>query len=228
MNRFYVPLILFRATCLVTPLTAALAVPSLAAPVTFVIDPSQSSLSVSGTVFINTLAGLVGVGPLVEQSPGSLTAPVSGTIDTQTDLSTYVQIQPSTAIFAANTGTYLPNSASDNYGALNGGPGLVFDAHNSEFSMTSGSLPLIGGDFQVGAGGSQVQLVSMATDTDLLGGLYSIVFQNLSSISALGLGELTVDNGVAQIDLPFYGTYVLTSNITSQILSSPAASWRAG
>ena len=93
---------------------------TLPSVVNFTIDPSQSSLAVSGTVMTS-----IGNGDLREQGPGSLVTTYEGTIaaDVDTDNGLITFLSDSSAAVADISGTWEPNvgggsgSAPANYGA---------------------------------------------------------------------------------------------------------------
>jgi hypothetical protein len=97
-------------------LLASIFLPSLALANSYVftIDSSQSSLWLSGTLDLTGTPPL-GMYPMTEQGPGSLTAPVSGTLAVETDLASTIQLQRGGSIVPAITGDWRPQ-----YGASEG------------------------------------------------------------------------------------------------------------
>jgi hypothetical protein len=128
---------------------------ALAVPITFQLDPSQSSIA---------LAGFFGAIPLSEQAPGSATTTYSGPISVDVDnplAPTTIQLLGSSAVAAIN-GQWLPEAGG---GPAAGNPGMAQDANyglflnagalgnawgavrNLVFDVTSGVEPVVLGQF---------------------------------------------------------------------------------
>ncbi len=121
-----------------TVLIAALVLAGLATahalPVTYVIDPSASSLTVSG--LLDSTAH-------TEQASGSLTASYSGTLSADLDAGLLTFFGGSSMVAASQpVGTFAPAAVfrtNDNYGVLVG-PGIPIALGNIAFDLAAGTV----------------------------------------------------------------------------------------
>jgi hypothetical protein len=91
----------------------ALPAATFAAPVTYNVDSTQSSLTASGTFTFGSNTSAIAA-----QSPGSLVTSYSGTINADLDFGlNSVQFTGGT-LTAANSGSYLPGGTPGNYGTV--------------------------------------------------------------------------------------------------------------
>lgn len=145
---------------------ALLALPAAvpASPVTFTVDSSQSSLTLSGAAFglaVNPQAGHTG--SLVDAWGGTITADLSGGVLTFSGGSAITALLNPSAPFSTTPYPTVPPGSVDNYGVfasgLVNGVGLVLGMNGAYRSMT---LDLNGGTATDGLAPSTVNMVFTA------------------------------------------------------------------
>jgi hypothetical protein len=176
--------------------------PSPAPPVTFVVDPAESSLSLTA----DWTLPLVGTVTVQEQAPGSLTTSYGGTIKADVT-STSIEFTGGSSIVASNSGIWQPGlgggvgSAPANYGgqgtvslatalvamrdivsdALSGSISIIgtnFSANSIVFGFDTNANSVLDYSYNLGIGGSgsgSYPLTGLSTnDIGLLGSLATV------------------------------------------------------
>ena len=174
----------------------------------FTIDPSMSSLTLSGTV-----PG----GSLQEQGPGSLVTTYSGTIDADYTGST-IQFN-SAAADAAINGTWQPlpgggaGSAPADYGATQSTFSVFGAGRNIVFNITSGVIAVSSGNFDA----SQLTISATTGDLDYRysGGSGSTDLSGLFGSNAATAGNISIVGGTATLTVPVQITQMLSLNSTN-------------
>lgn len=176
------------------------------APITFTVDPSQSSLTISSA---SLTAPIVGAIPLQQQAPGSLVTDFGGTVEADVSPAS-IQFVGGSSIVASNSGSWMPGvggaggSAPANYGgqasisfpvsfsALVAMRGIVVDA-------TSGPLAISGGTFP-----AETMIFGFSTNAN------SVLDYSYSGVVA-GSGTYTF-TGLSTNGLGLMGSLVTVSN----------------
>jgi hypothetical protein len=205
-----------------------------AAPVTFTIDPAQSSISLSGTVVGTTVK---------EQAPGSLTTSFSGSVTAELTDST-ITFTTAGLVIANNNGEWEPKANGAvgkepaNYGAaaqIAGAAGTAA-ARNIQFQLSSASLALADGSFDASAIVFQFPTNSPATLAYRTAGFLSL--SGSESLSGVGTNRNTTKatlatNGDIQtltipIEADFYFKLIVPNDTKLTISKQLVATRRLG
>ncbi len=200
------------------PLIAAIQLsgPAHSAVETFTIDPARSVITLSGTVEGANL---------VEQAPGSLATPFTGTI--QVDLTpTTVRFPGGSSVVPSEAHAWSPGlngvdgSASASYGAKGSLTIVIFTANavaatrKVAFEVTSATLPRTGDAF--GSNGLVFGFSDTANallDYRVTGAVSksgSLVLSGLSTNNVASTSSITSAGGVDTLTIPVNATYYFT------------------
>jgi hypothetical protein len=209
----------------------------IAAPMTFTLDPTQSTITISGS-FQNSGLSF----PLMQQSAGSLTTIFGGTLKADVSGST-IQFTGGSVIDAQTNGNWQPlpggaaGSAPADFGGQGGGFGVTIKAalRNIVLDATSAALPITSGSFNSGGLVFGFPTSSTAALDYLVTGLLSAsggkALQGLSTNKVTTTATLTNNGSALALTIPVSADFaftVITANdakvtLTGKLVATAAA-----